>query len=67
MEAANKSRTEGIIVMLAIVSNPLEVGGVKPTPKIGRESPTQNAGIVARKATKKARAGKRRPIRINLD
>ena len=51
MEAVDKSKTEGIIVMPTTVPHPLEVGGVKAVPETDKKSPQPNAGIVARKAT----------------
>ena len=35
MEAADKSRTKGIIEMLTVVSDPPRAGGVKAAPEVG--------------------------------
>ena len=54
IEVTDKSRTEGIIVMPTVVSDPPEAGGVKAVPETGKESPQRNVGTVARKATRRA-------------
>ena len=50
-----------------ISSRPSTSRGVKTALEIGKGRLTQNAGIVARKATRRANAGKSAPIRINPD
>ena len=67
MEAVDKSKTEGIIVMPTTVLDPPKVGGVKAVPETGKESPQWNVGIVARKATGRPRARRSAPVRINPD
>ena len=57
MEAADKSKTEGIIVMWAAGPNPPQVGGVKPTPKTSMGSPRRTFGTVVERATERASAG----------
>ena len=47
MEAADKSKIEGIVVMPTVVPDPPEAGGVEAASKIGKESPPRNAGTVA--------------------
>ena len=51
MEAADRSRTRGIIEMSTTVPDPPRVGGVKAMPETGKESPRRNAGIVSKGAT----------------
>ena len=46
IEVTDKSRTEGIIVMPTVVSDPPEAGGVKPAPKTGKETPRRTSGTV---------------------
>ena len=67
MEANNKCKTEGIIVMPATVLDPPKAGGVKAVSETGKESPQRNVGIVARKATGRPRARRSAPVRINPD
>ena len=67
MEEDNKSKIEGILVMSTVVLNPPKARRVEAAPETGKESPPRNAGTVARKATRKASAGKSVPIRIYPD
>ena len=53
MQAADKSRTQGTEIVPTAVPNPPQAGGVKIMPEIGKERPTRNVGIVARKATRR--------------
>mgnify|MGYP000394385351 FL=1 len=50
------------ICIPTVVSDPPEVGGVEAAPETGKESLPRNAGTVARKATRRASAGKIAPI-----
>ena len=63
MEAGNGSKEEGIVVMATAIPDPPEAGGVEAEPKTGKGNQLQNAGIVARKATRRASAGRSAPIR----
>ena len=65
IEATNMSKTKGTKVVLTTVPDPPEVGGVNTGPKTGRESPPQNASIVARKAI--GRVSARRSTLIWID
>ena len=44
MEVADKSRIRGIEIVLTIVPNSPQVGGVKSVSKTGKERPTVNVG-----------------------
>ena len=57
IEVTDKSRTEGIIVMPTVVSDPPEAGGVKAVPETGKESPQWNVGIVGGMATSRHMLG----------
>ena len=46
MEPADRSKTESIIIMSIVVSDPPEAGGVKPAPKTGKETPRRTSGTV---------------------
>ena len=63
MEAANKSKTEGIIEMPTTIPDPPETRGVKAAPDTGKERLTQNAGTVARRTTGRVSVGRSSPIR----
>ena len=67
IEVVDKRKTEGMGVVPTLVPNPSEVGGLKVAPETGKGSPRRNVGIVAKRATKRASARRRRPIRINPD
>ena len=55
------SKEEGIVVMSTTIPDPLEAGGVEAASR--KIYPPRNAGIVARKATKRASAGRSASIR----
>ena len=63
MEAADKSKKEGIVVMPTVVPDPPKVGVVEAAPGTGKENPPRNVGIVARKATGRVCVGRSTPIR----
>ena len=44
--------------MPTTILNPLEAGGVEAAPRTCKTNPSRNAGIVARKATRRASAGR---------
>ena len=67
MEVADKSNTEGIIIMPTTVPDPLEARGVKPALETEKEIPRRTVGIVVRRATERASVGRRKLIRTNLD
>ena len=67
VEAADKSKIGGTMMVPTTVPDPPQVGGVKAVPETGKGRPTQNVGIVARKATGRASVGRSAPIRINPD
>ena len=67
MEVADRSKTEGIIIVPIVVPEPPEAGGVKPTPEIVKENPRKTACSVARRVTRRENGGRRRPIRTNPD
>mgnify|MGYP007069654812 CR=1 FL=1 len=48
MEAVNKRKTKGIVVMPTTVADPLEAGGVKATPGSGKQRPRWTARTVAK-------------------
>ena len=58
MEATDKSKTEGIMVMPPAILDPPKAGGVKIAPEMGKQRPKQKASIVARKITKKGLDGR---------
>ena len=64
---ADKTKKEGTKEVLKGVLNPRQAGGVKVTPEIGKQRPTRNAGIVARRTTRRASAGRNALIRKNPD
>ena len=66
-EVAKRSQTKGIIIMPTIVSNHLEVGGVKSAPETGKERPRRTASIVDGKVTERASVGRSVPIQTNQD
>ena len=45
MEAADNSKTKGIILMPTVVSDPSKAGGVKVVPKTGKESLRRTIGL----------------------
>ena len=67
LEATDKNKIEGMKVVSTTVPDPPEARGVKGAPETSKESPRRNAGIVARKTTGRASAGRRRLIQINPD
>ena len=67
MEATKKSRMDGIIEMLEAILNPPEARGVMAATEDDKGKPHRNAGIVARKATRRASGGKRMLIRTRPD
>ena len=64
---ADKSRTEGTEIMPTTTPDPPQAGGAKAVPEADMQNPTRNAGIVAKRATEKASAGRSALIRINPD
>ena len=62
MEATERRRTEGIIVMSIAVPDSPKARGVKSVPETGKESPRWAAGTVVKRATRRASARRRRPI-----
>ena len=62
--AANKNRKKGIEEILTLVP---ASEGVKVAPKIGKKRPKRNAGIVARRATRRVSAGSSALIRRKPD
>ena len=66
MEGADEIKEEGTEVMPTAILDPLETGGVEAT-RTSKGNPSRNAGIVARKATGRASAGKSAPIRRGPD
>ena len=67
MEASNKSRTGGIIIMPTTVMDPPRAGEVKPATETGKERSCGTAGIVIGRATRRVSARRRRAIRIDPD
>ena len=67
LEAADRNKEEGIMVMSTTISNPQEVGGVEAATRTDKGNPPWNAGIVARKATRTASAGRSALIRRKPD
>ena len=57
MEAADGIKEEGTEMMPTAIPDPQETGGVEAT-RTGKGNPSRNAGIVARKATRRASAGR---------
>ena len=66
MEAADVIREEGTEVMPTATPDPPETGGVEAM-RTGKVKPSRSAGIVARKATGRASAGKNASIRRKPD
>ena len=62
MEAADEIKEEGSEVMPTASPDPPEIGGLEVT-STGKGNPPRNAGIVARKATRRVSAGRSAPIR----
>ena len=58
MEAANKSKTKGIIRLLTTILDPPEEEGVKAAPGINKQRPRQNVDIMARKDIERESAGR---------
>ena len=67
IEVADKSRTRGIIDMPTTVQDTPRVGGLKAVPETDDRRLWQTVGITAGKATKRASAGRKRPIQTNPD
>ena len=67
MEAAGKSKNEGIENVPTAVPGPPQAGGVMVTPENDKRSLQRNAGTVAKRVTEKASAGENAPIRTNPD
>ena len=67
IEAADVSKEEGIVVMQTTTPDPSEAGGVEAAPGTGKRNPPRNASIVARKATRRASAGRSALIRRKPD
>ena len=65
--AADKSRKEVIEEVPTTVLDPPQAGGITTEPEIGKQWPKRNAGIVARRATRRASAGNCAPIRRKPD
>ena len=62
MEAADEIKEGGTEVMPTTILNPPKTGGVEAM-RTGKGNLPRNAGTVARKATRRASAGKSAPIR----
>ena len=67
MEAVDVSKEGGIVVMLIMILDPSEAAGVEAAPRTSRRNLPRNAGIVGRKATRRASVGRSAPIRRNPD
>ena len=67
IEVADVSKEEGIVVMPKTISDPPEAEEVEAAPRIGKRNPPRNAGIVARKATRRASPGRSAPIQTKPD
>ena len=67
MVAADKSKKEGIEEVLTAVLDLPQARGVKAVPKISKQRPAQNAGIVARRDIRRASVGRSASIRRNPD
>ena len=61
MEATDRTKTKGIIIMPTTILDPPEVGGFMLAPETGKESPRRNADIVARNSMEKVSAGRSAP------
>ena len=66
MEATDEIKEEGTEVMPVVIPDPPEIGGVKAT-RTDKGNPSRNAGIVTRKATRRANAGRSTLIRREPD
>ena len=66
MEAAEEIKVEGTEMMSTSIPDTPEIGGVEAM-KTGKVNLARNDGIVARKATGRASAGKSAPSRKELD
>ena len=66
MEAADEAKEEGTEVMPTAIPDPPEIGGVEVM-RTGKGNPLRNAGTMARKATRRASAGRSAPIRREPD
>ena len=66
MEAADEIKVEGTEVMPTAIPDPPEIRGVEAM-RTGKEKPSWSAGTVARKATRRASAGRSVPIRRGPD
>ena len=62
MEVTDGIKEEGTEVMPTAIPDPPEIGGVEAT-RTNKGNPSRNAGIVVRKATRRASAGRTAPIR----
>ena len=67
MEAADKSKTEGIIETSTAVSDPPKARGVKVAPETVKQRPKWNVGTMAGRAIERASAGRSAPIQTNPD
>ena len=66
MEAVDEIKVEGTEMMLAAIPDPPETRGLEAM-RTGKGNPLRNAGNMARKATGRASAGRRVPIRKEPD
>ena len=66
MEAADEIKVEGTEMMSTPIPDTPETGGIEAS-KTGKENLPQNAGTMARKATRRASIGKSAPIRKEPD
>ena len=66
MEAADKSKNEGIIIMPTTVSDPPEAGGVKAAPGTNKQRLRQIANTVAGRVIERTSVGRSTPIQTNL-
>ena len=66
MEAADGTKEEGTEVMPTAIPDPPDTGGVEAT-RNNKGNPSRNAGTVARKATRRASAGRSAPIQREPD
>ena len=62
MKATDEIKVEGTEMMPISIPDPPEIGGVKAM-RTSKRNPPRNVGTVARKATRRASAGKSAPIR----
>ena len=67
MEAADKSKNEGIIIMPTTVSDPPEAGGVKAAPGTNKQRLRQIANTVAGRVIERTSVGRSTPIQTNPD